>query len=85
MNAPQVERCREKRKANWHGKMLAPQHQASAPQSMEMDAVGMDHLATRAALRRKRKAESQPENNERLSKRLSLLNLGKFNVCICAV
>lgn len=28
---------------------------------------------------RKRKADSQPENNERLSKRMSLLNLGMFH------
>ena len=31
-----------------------------------------------ASCSRKRKADSQPENNERLSKRMSLLNLGMF-------
>ncbi|KAH8899230.1 hypothetical protein GQ53DRAFT_816402 [Thozetella sp. PMI_491] len=39
-----------------------------------MEAVGMNHHA-RLPSRRKRRAEAQPEGNERLSKRLSLLNL----------
>lgn len=37
----------------------------------------MDRL-TRTSSRRKRKADLPPENNERLSKRLSLLNLGAY-------
>lgn len=39
------------------------------------------HHQQQQSVRRKRKADSQDANNERLSKRLSLLNLGK----ICGV
>ncbi|KAK3372468.1 hypothetical protein B0H63DRAFT_297981 [Podospora didyma] len=55
-------------------------------QNLEMDGIGMDHRfhhhqqlglppPTPQVLRRKRKADAPPDNNERLSKRLSLLNL----------
>ncbi|KAK3336453.1 hypothetical protein B0T19DRAFT_39342 [Cercophora scortea] len=58
-----------------------PPHLAVAP-TMELDAIGIGHhhhhpLASQQQqhTRRKRKADVLPENNERLSKRLSLLNL----------
>ncbi|KAM7194489.1 hypothetical protein V8F33_007199 [Rhypophila sp. PSN 637] len=53
-------------------------------QTSNMDGAGMDHrhpllngnpAQERPQQQRKRKAEAQPENNERLSKRMSLLNL----------
>ncbi|KAK3945435.1 hypothetical protein QBC46DRAFT_372228, partial [Diplogelasinospora grovesii] len=54
-------------------------------QTMEMDGIGFDHPNHQYAQHphqlgmqrtgRKRKADSLPENNERLSKRMSLLNL----------
>lgn len=62
-----------------------------APQ-LEMDGIGIDHrfhrgylqhpnlapFTTQPSLLRKRRAEAPPENNERLSKRMSLLNLGRY-------
>jgi hypothetical protein len=60
----------------------------ASPSAMEMHGSGFDHrpcnhnnpqLQQVGLLPRpgnKRKAESAPDNNERLSKRLSLLNLG---------
>ncbi|KAK4218861.1 hypothetical protein QBC37DRAFT_179697 [Rhypophila decipiens] len=51
-------------------------------QTSNMDGAGMDHrhpllntAQQQPRQQRKRKAEAQPENNERLSKRMSLLNL----------
>lgn len=45
------------------------------------------HHQQQQSIRRKRKADSQETNNERLSKRLSLLNLGKIHsyisYCCC--
>lgn len=41
------------------------------------------HHQQQQSIRRKRKADSQETNNERLSKRLSLLNLGKIHSYIC--
>ncbi|KAK1764883.1 hypothetical protein QBC33DRAFT_546325 [Phialemonium atrogriseum] len=44
--------------------------------AIDRDTIGIGHQpANPPQPRRKRKAENQPENNERLSKRLSLLNL----------
>ena len=53
------------------------QHHHFPKQVEMMDAMGIDPHA-QPHTRRKRKADAQPENNERLSKRLSLLNLGTF-------
>lgn len=44
---------------------------------MDTDVIGIDHPPASLQPPRKRKAESQANNNERLSKRLSLLNLGE--------
>lgn len=40
------------------------------------------HHQQQQSIRRKRKADSQDANNERLSKRLSLLNLGMTCSCL---
>ncbi len=62
--------------AHWTQPPQFQQHRGRYHVEM-MDAVGIDHEAqARTHTRRKRKADLQPENNERLSKRLSLLNLG---------
>ena len=45
---------------------------------MDTDVIGIDHPPASLQPPRKRKAESQANNNERLSKRLSLLNLGEY-------
>ena len=72
-------------KSGRKGKMMLanPTRQMFAQQTTaEKDGAGIDHhhhplLNTqRPRPQRKRKAEIQPENNERLSKRMSLLNLG---------
>lgn len=48
------------------------------PPAMERDAISIDHQpAANLPPQRKRKAEGPANGNERLSKRLSLLNLGK--------
>jgi len=50
----------------------------SAATAMMMEQQHQQQIAAQRRPLRKRKPEAPPENNERLSKRLSLLNLGRF-------